>query len=326
VAGLHTSELGSELARRPIGWSDSCSLRDMLAQLRTVSMALLLACSSPGSSPRPASVVHGDPLAGRTYSLKVPAGYDGSRPLPLVVALHGYGGDAKGIEGYFGLDAVADAHGFFVVYPDGTVDEAGHRFFTSTDACCDFYGTGVDDVAFIGALLDRIEATYAIDKARVYSVGHSNGGFMSYRLACDLSDRFAAIVSLEGAMWLDPSHCRPSSPVAVLEVHGTDDFVIPTSGGDVVDGYANRTFPSVVATLASWQSFDGTGPGARAGPDPGSIDSETMQGITVQQWSGRADVELWMILGGTHGPALTPAWPEALYGFLMAHPKGSGQP
>ena len=136
---------------------------------------------------------------GRTYVLRVPDGYDGSRPLPLVVAMHRYDGSGRDLESFFGLDPVADERGFFIVYPDGTVDAMRRRFFNATDACCDFYGTGVDDVAFIGALVNHLESTYAIDPARVYAVGYSNGGFMSYRLACDLSPRFAAIVSLEGA-------------------------------------------------------------------------------------------------------------------------------
>ena len=291
-----------------------------LADMRRSSLwlVLALACGSPENQPTRSSSV--DPLAGRTYTVKVPAGYDGSRALPLVIALHGYGGDGHGIESYFGLDPVADQYGFFVVYPDGTVDQAGRRFFNATDACCDFYGTGVDDVAFIGALLDRLEATYAIDPARVYSVGHSNGGFMSYRLACDLSSRFAGIVSLEGATWMDASRCKPSSPVAVLEAHGTDDFTIPLGGGNDVDGYPDRVFPSVAETLASWQKFNGCDPQPRSGADPGPIEGETNRGAVVQLWKGRADVSLWLIQGGTHVPQLTPTWPLAVHAFLMPGP------
>ncbi|HEX3346347.1 MAG TPA: PHB depolymerase family esterase [Polyangiaceae bacterium] len=280
----------------------------------------LLACggSAPGDAPYEVATV-----MGRTYDVKVPAGYDGSRPMPLVVAIHGYMSDAVTMESYFGLDPVADAQGFFVAYPQGTVDQAGHRFFTATDACCDFYDTGVDDVAFIGALLDQMEAKYAIDPARVFAVGHSNGGFLSHRLACDLSPRLAAVVSLEGATWMDPSRCTPTQPVTVLEVHGTADAVIPPGGGDVVDGYPDRVFPSVGQTVSTWATLEGcTGPMV-PGEDPGPIDAEAT-GTVVTTCHGRAsDVGLWMIQGGMHSPELTAAWPEALYAFLSAHPKTS---
>src|SRR5580704_16470121 len=83
------------------------------------------------------------------------------------------------------------------------------------------------------------------------------GGFLSYRLACDLAPRIAAIVSLEGAMWDDPSRCRPTDDVAVLEVHGSDDVVINPAGGNVVDGYPDRVYPPLAQTLGSWASFDG---------------------------------------------------------------------
>ncbi len=281
---------------------------------------LAVACDDSGTT---GAANPSDPLAGRTYILKVPAGYDSSHPLPLVVAVHAYTSDAAGLEAYFGLDAVADERNFFIVYPEGTIDAAGHRFFSATDACCDFYGTGVDDVAFVDALIDRLEATYAIDPTRIYAVGHSNGGFMSHRLACDLSPRFAAIVSLEGATWMDSSRCQPTSSVAVVEVHGTDDPIINPAGGDDVDGYPGRVYPSVAQTIGSWARFEGCGATTSPGGDPGRIDSETQEPTTVQRWEGcRQDVELWMVQGGTHVPELTSLWPQRLADFLLAHQKG----
>jgi polyhydroxybutyrate depolymerase len=286
--------------------------------LLTLIVVLALACGG-----RVAPSVLGE-LDGRLYLLKVPSGYDGSRPLPLIVGIHAYGSDAGGLESYFQLDALADQLGFFVVYPQGTVDQSGRRFFTATDACCDFYDTGVDDVAFIGSLLDHLQATLAIDPARIYAVGHSNGGFLSHRLACDLSSRFAAVVSLEGATWNDPSRCQPTEPIAVVEVHGTDDTVINPAGGDVVDGYPDRVYPPLAQTMATWANLESCGATTHAGPDPGVIDSETSQPTTVQVWNGcRADVELWLNHGGTHVPELTPQWPVDVVGFLMAHPKPS---
>jgi polyhydroxybutyrate depolymerase len=296
-------------------------MRTALLRSLFVFVAALLAC---GDHTAPSSPSSSAALDGRTYILKVPQGYDGSTRLPLVIATHGYAGSGSSVESYFALDPVADERGFFVVYPDGTVDQAGHRFFNATDACCDFYGTGVDDVAFIGALIDHIESAYAIDRTRVYAVGYSNGGFLSYRLACDLSSRIAAIVSLEGAMWDDPSRCRPTDDVAVLEVHGSDDVVISPAGGDVVDSYPDRVYPPLAQTLGSWASFDGCPGTTVSWVEPGDIDSETSQATQCQRWTGcRTDVELWMNQGGTHSPTLTSVWPVAIVDFLMAHAKSN---
>jgi len=287
-----------------------------------VSVASLVACADGAGEPGSSGYATPASLGERTYALKVPAGYDGSRALPLVVAIAGYGSRGSDLERYFGLDAVADERGFFVVYPDGMVDPSGRPFFSATDACCDFFDTGVDDVAFVGALVDRIEHDYSIDAARVYAVGHSNGGFLSHRLACEPASRFAAIVSLEGATWKDPSRCRPTSPVAVLEVHGTQDTVIDPAGGDVVDGYEDRVYPSLAQTMGTWATLEGCSATTHPGLDPGDIDGETSQPTTVRAWNGcRADVSLWMIPGGTHVPRLTAAWPEAILDFLLAHPK-----
>jgi polyhydroxybutyrate depolymerase len=287
-----------------------------------VLLGLLSAC---GNAPAPTDSGSTVALAGRTYILKVPKGYDGSRPLPLVIAIHGYANDDGNTENYFGLDPVADERDFFVVYPEGTVDAAGKRFFNGTDACCDFFHTGIDDVAFIDALVDDVEAKFAIDPARVYSVGHSNGGFLSYRLACERSSRFAAIVSLEAAMWNDPSRCQPTEPVAILEAHGTNDVIINPAGGDVVDNYPNFVYPPLAQTMADWATLNGCSSGPSPVPGPGDIDSETSLPTTAQLWGGcRADVELWTIAGGAHSPMLTAQWPEAIVDFLMAHPKPAG--
>jgi polyhydroxybutyrate depolymerase len=283
-------------------------------------VALLVACG--GHSDSSATVTKS--LSGRTYSVKVPATYDGTTALPLVVAMHAYGSNGAYLESYFGLDPLADQMGFFVVYPEGTVDATGRQFFSATDACCDFFGTGVDDVAFIGALLDDVESTYAIDRSRVFAVGHSNGAFMAHRLACDMSSRFAAVLSLEGDTWDDPSRCQPTDPVSVLAVHGTDDTVINPAGGDVVDGYPGRIYPPLAQTMATWANLEGCDGTTGNGAPLAVIDSEESQPTTPKVWNGcRADVELWMIQGGMHAPQLTPAWPQAVVGFLMAHSKGA---
>src|SRR5439155_20820686 len=118
--------------------------------------------------------------------------------------------------------------------PDGTVDGNNNHFWNATDGCCDFGKTGVDDSSYLAGLIDEIASKYKVDPKRVYFMGHSNGGFMSYRMACDHADRVAAIVSLAGATFADDSKCKPTAPVAVVEVHGNADPTVPYDGQGVV--------------------------------------------------------------------------------------------
>ncbi|MEO7094385.1 MAG: alpha/beta fold hydrolase, partial [Polyangiales bacterium] len=155
-------------------------------------------------------------VSARPYDAKVPSGYDKTKPTPLVILLHGYGASGAIQEGYFKLGAVADEKTFLLATPDGTLDGSGKRFWDASDACCNFTKTKVDDVAYVAAIIDDMSAKYNVDPKRVYLVGHSNGGFMSHRAACELSPRIAAIVSLAGAQWKNAAKCAPTSPVSIL--------------------------------------------------------------------------------------------------------------
>src|ERR1700722_8162135 len=175
------------------------------------------------------------PLADRPYGLHEPAGWNRSNPAPLVVVFHGYGDTGSGIVRGFGLAAMSDADGFVLAYPDGTLDSQGRRFWNANNACCDFEGRGIDDVAYASWLIDDVERKLPIDRKRVYVAGHSNGGFLALRLACDLAPRIAAAVSVAGAAWKDDTRCRLEAPVSVLQVQGDADPLIHFGGGLVFD-------------------------------------------------------------------------------------------
>lgn len=161
--------------------------------------------------------------ATRSFIVHVPDSLKDKKNLPLVIVMHGGGGEAEGIRRQTGMDAVADRNGFIVVYPEGTGGPAFKNMRTwNAGLCC---GTAVrdkvDDVSFISAMIDFLVQNYAVDKTRVYATGHSNGAMMSYRLACELSGKIAAIAPNSGQRVL--ADCHPKRPVAVLHIHGTAD-------------------------------------------------------------------------------------------------------
>jgi polyhydroxybutyrate depolymerase len=165
----------------------------------------------------------------RSYDLHVPASYDGTKDVPLVVALHGRLGTGSGQQKLAHLDEVSDERGFLVVYPDGLDRSwADGRGGTPSDR------SGVDDVKFISALIDKLESRYKVDRTRIYATGMSNGGFMSGRLACDLSERIAAM-AIVGASLSESAaaHCHPAKPVSVLVIQGTEDPLLPLAGGEL---------------------------------------------------------------------------------------------
>jgi polyhydroxybutyrate depolymerase len=163
----------------------------------------------------------------RTYRLHVPSTYDSSKPVPLVLALHGRLGTGEGQERLSHFDKISDEHGFLVVYPDGLDRSwADGRGKTPSDE------KGVSDVKFLSELIQRLESQYKVDAARVYATGMSNGGFMSGRLACDLSDKIAAVGIVAASLSTNTAaSCKPLKPVSVLIIQGTEDPLVPFQGG-----------------------------------------------------------------------------------------------
>jgi polyhydroxybutyrate depolymerase len=260
-------------------------------------------------------------VTARPYKLIKPKAYDGTKPSPLLILLHGYmdGGDA--ISRYFGFEPIADERGFLYAHPDGTFDSVGNQFWNATDACCNYEGSRVDDVAYLTAVLDDIEAHSNVDKSRVYFVGHSNGGFMTHRMACELSPRIAAVVSLAGANWFDAAKCKTTSPVSVLQVHGDADSNVFYDGGSRHD----VPYPSAPATVSGWAARNGcTGSLTTSAQRVDVEDSLAGNETRVEAFTGCPDggaAELWTIEGGSHRPDFTDAWPAQLSDWLSAHPK-----
>ncbi len=168
----------------------------------------------------------------RTYHVFVPADLPAGGPVPLLIALHGGTGWGKQFERNSGFDGLAQANGFIVVYPDGVGNgpNADQQRTWNGGACCGIAArTNVDDVAFIDQLITQLEADFPIDADRVFAAGHSNGGILAYRLACELPDRIAAIGVQSSALEIDA--CTPDQPVSAIHIHGAADQNLPIDGG-----------------------------------------------------------------------------------------------
>src|SRR5688572_28076014 len=155
-----------------------------------------------------APVVGGD----RPAAVTLPPGYDGATPVPLVVILHGRFTSPDYVQPLFGLDTLAD-RGALVVAPDGTRDPSGNYYWNATDACCDLYDERPDDVAYLVGLIEEVQTRFRVDPKRIYLLGHSNGAFMSLRLACERADLIAAVISIAGAAVTPSEACAPTQPV-----------------------------------------------------------------------------------------------------------------
>jgi polyhydroxybutyrate depolymerase len=165
----------------------------------------------------------------RTYRMYVPSNLPDA-PVPLFVALHGASGWGDQFAATDRIERLAESNGFIVVHPDGVkVGNSQGGVWNGGNCCGVAARDGVDDVRFVKELIDKVEGDFMIDKSRVFAIGHSNGGIMSYRLACELADRIVGIGVVAGT--LDVDSCTPSAPVSVIHVHGTADRTLPLAGG-----------------------------------------------------------------------------------------------
>ena len=240
----------------------------------------------------------------RDYLLHVPAEMPGNRPAPLVVVFHGGGGHGWNMPGFTRFDELADEQGFLVAYPDSL---KGHWN--------DGRGqSDADDIGFARALIDAIAERHAIDPRRIYATGISNGGFFANRLACDLADRIAAIASVAATMPrpLDTT-CKPSRPISVLYIQGTEDPLVPIGGGRVGFGIGQGRGENLSLNDSAqfWREHDAISSPPSVDDLPDRVDDGTH--IHRKAWVGsQAEVIVFTIEGGGHtwpgGPQYLPKW------------------
>ena len=207
----------------------------------------------------------------RTFRLYVPASLEPGERVPLLLALHGGLGWGAQFAVNSGFDGLAESNRFIVVYPDGTNTRSGDTKLLTWNGglCCrPASEQQVDDVTFLRLLIDRIEAEQAIDPGRVFVTGHSNGAILAYRLACELSDRIAAIGVQSGVIGVP---CHPATPVSVFHLHGLADTNIPIDGGRG-SGPSGVEFPSARDAPVTFASLNGCQLGPIEQPDPANTE------------------------------------------------------
>lgn len=240
----------------------------------------------------------------------LPLSYADRTDWPIVFLLHGYISGGDRMEAYFRLSPLVSELGFVLVVPNGKFDRDHARFWNATDGCCDFYGAGPDDVGYLTDLHRAVRARFDRTRARVFLVGHSNGGFMAHRLACERAELFAGLASLAGTTVAEPRDCQPARPVRILQIHATDDPIIHFLGGTG----RMRPYPGSPETVERWRHLNSCGEASSRGTMDlvGTIPGDDTE---VSRWENCADggrVALWQIRAfsapehDAHSPAFGP--------------------
>jgi polyhydroxybutyrate depolymerase len=276
--------------------------------MRVTLLALLLAACGADDAGLRNKTFGGD----RPADLQTPATLTEGKQYPLIVLLHGYGANGFVQTAFFHLHSLADAGDALIIAPDGTTDAGGKQFWNADPACCDFGNTGVDDVAYLGGLVDDIVAEWPVAKNEVFFLGHSNGGYMSYRMACERADAISAIVSLAGNAASMPSDCNPSKPVSVLHMHGTGDTTVPFGQNGI----------GAISDVEQWAAHDGCGttrtPTVTLDLDTAVFGAET-HGETTVDCPPKVGVELWQLDGSSHIPVFDTPIAPTLLDWMLAH-------
>ena len=233
----------------------------------------------------------------RDYIVYIPELYNGSSAVPLVLNFHGYGSNAAQQMFYGDFRDIADTEGFLLVHPEGTTF-IGNQFWN-----VGFPGISstIDDVGFTEALIDELATLYTINLDRVYATGMSNGGFMSFLLACQLSEKIAAVASVTGSMTQDTfDDCNAQLPTPVLQIHGTEDDVVLYNG--------NTLSIPIADVISYWVDYNNceTTPSTTTLPDLDVSDGSTVEHSVYENSDNGITTEHMKVIGGGH------TWPGSV--------------
>lgn len=247
--------------------------------------------------------------------VRVPSSYDGSKPMPLIVLLHPLGTNGAITELYFNsLRALAETEGFLLMAPDAPDGFASFRFWK-------ILPWQDEDSLYLRRLIDAACEELAVDENAISAVGHSLGGVMAYRLACDHPERISAVVSLAGAMLHEPVRHHPRSPVHVLQIHGTKDDLVYYEGSTFTQGARQ--------SVLAWVGMAECGEAEEVAGEPLDLDL-SLDGVDtdVMRWSFGCSPygsgELWRINDGGHIPIPSATFGSNIWSWLRTHRRGVG--
>jgi polyhydroxybutyrate depolymerase len=299
------------------------------------SLALFMACgessqsvpaASPPLDPNPAPMIGVQEQ--RPARVVLPQDYSIEQRYPLVIMLHGYGANAAEQDFIFHLAQRTTAYQFILVLPNGTPDIEGNLFWDATSECCNFYGHApVDDVGYLAALMKEALTIYAVDPKRIRLVGHSNGGYMSYRYICDHPVAVDRIAVLAGSVSLDPASCHDPTPVDVLHMQGTADDTVPYEPNLPPNGDPTKLYTvGAEGAVGRWAHVAG------CDDQPDLVESRDYFGaLMVDGNSAETEIyryrgcttgkriELWTSIGADHTfvvPPVNDHWHDAVAAFL----------
>ncbi|HEX2999617.1 MAG TPA: PHB depolymerase family esterase [Armatimonadota bacterium] len=288
-----------------------------------ISLVAVMLVSLPAHGDQQITVSVGD--QSRTCLVHLPPAYDGTRPLPLVIAIHGSGGNGKGMAQTTGFNALADQYNFIAAYPDAVgAKRSWYSLYGSVPGGQGVLGDDVDDVGFIRTLIDTLHTSFHTDPARVFACGHSSGAYMAYRVAIDLPDQIAAVGVVNGSLGIKlrdgkpsvPDIPRPAAPVSVIHIRGGKDNLVKFEGA-LTPRVVTKSVPECIQLFVK---ADGCA-------TPGTETTDEVNGVTRTLYAGGkagTAVELVIAQNCNHN------WPIPQYGlsasqelwdFFSRHPK-----
>ena len=245
---------------------------------------------------------------------------------PLVVSLHGFGGNSADHAAYVPLHERVNTDGFALLLPNGSLNSDGNRFWNPTDDCCEGGKSGLDDVAYLAELV--VEAQKVNNFGPVHFFGYSNGGFMAHHVACKGLPGLRAVASLAGTSYVDGAACEDAPPVSVLHIHGTEDSVIlfdgDESGPDPKNDGESAFYLGASDMAARWSRKAGCDWPDNPQPYAALDLDQYVPGPETKAFrleSGCADgvtIELWVGVGSSHAPGYGDAFVDALLDWLLA--------
>jgi len=288
-----------------------------------------------GATPRPTYIFTPSEIVGslthagraRVYTVHFPPALVLKRRYPLIIVLHGGGGNRHNAAQMSGMNALADQGNFIVVYPDGTGRLEDKLLTWNAGNCCGYaLDNNIDDVGFIRALIEKLERDHPINPKQIYVTGMSNGGMMAYRLACELADKIAAIAPVAGALNVE---CKPTAPISVIAFHGTaDQHVLFEGGTPIVQADPHpREDKSVAYAMNFWAQHN------RCAPTPQRDERGNIIHDTYTNCADGTAVELYAIKGEGHTWPGGKSWlggdpptqeisaTKVMWEFFKQHPK-----